>query len=301
MCAGAFAMAAGEYVSVRSQRELFEYQIGLERDELRAVPGGRGAGTRADLRGEGPAARRRRRGSRTRLVADPEHALDTLAREELGLNPDELGSPWGAAISSFVSFAAGALLPLVPFVFARRPARAADRDRRHRGRAVRRRRDAVAVHRPQRARLGRADAGAGRARRRSHLRDRQARRCHAWLIAAAEAGAARSSPGARSRCGSGIPGSSPARSPRRRRRRRPATPSRSSRADGALARAAPRTRRTSQIRARVWTFDPARGDRRGVLRTAASRAAVARARGDARRRATPAAGSSTASPTGCPA
>jgi VIT1/CCC1 family predicted Fe2+/Mn2+ transporter len=50
------------------------------------------------------------------LVADPEHALDTLAREELGLNPDELGSPWGAAISSFLSFAVGAVVPLLPFV-----------------------------------------------------------------------------------------------------------------------------------------------------------------------------------------
>jgi VIT1/CCC1 family predicted Fe2+/Mn2+ transporter len=56
-----------------------------------------------------------------RLVSDPEHALDTLAREELGLNPEELGSPWGAAISSFLSFAAGALLPLAPFVFAPGP------------------------------------------------------------------------------------------------------------------------------------------------------------------------------------
>jgi VIT1/CCC1 family predicted Fe2+/Mn2+ transporter len=57
----------------------------------------------------------------TRLVADPEHALDTLAREELGLNPDELGSPWGAATSSFLSFAAGAALPLAPFVLAPGP------------------------------------------------------------------------------------------------------------------------------------------------------------------------------------
>jgi len=53
-----------------------------------------------------------------RLIADPEHALDTLAREELGLNPAELGSPWGAAVSSFVSFAAGALLPLLPYALA---------------------------------------------------------------------------------------------------------------------------------------------------------------------------------------
>jgi VIT1/CCC1 family predicted Fe2+/Mn2+ transporter len=50
-------------------------------------------------------------------MADPVRALDTLAREELGLNPDELGSPWGAASSSFLAFAAGALLPLAPFLF----------------------------------------------------------------------------------------------------------------------------------------------------------------------------------------
>ena len=52
------------------------------------------------------------------IVADPEHALDTLAREELGLNPGDLGSPIGAAASSFLAFATGAALPLLPFLFA---------------------------------------------------------------------------------------------------------------------------------------------------------------------------------------
>jgi vacuolar iron transporter family protein len=56
------------------------------------------------------------RGLAKKLTADPEQALDTLAREELGLNPDDLGSPAGAAISSFVAFAIGASLPLVPFL-----------------------------------------------------------------------------------------------------------------------------------------------------------------------------------------
>ena len=51
-----------------------------------------------------------------KLIADPARALDTLAREELGLNPDELGSPWGAALSSFLAFAAGALVPLASFL-----------------------------------------------------------------------------------------------------------------------------------------------------------------------------------------
>jgi VIT1/CCC1 family predicted Fe2+/Mn2+ transporter len=54
-----------------------------------------------------------------RTIANPELALDTLAREELGLNPQELGSPWGAALSSFFSFSIGALVPLAPFAFAR--------------------------------------------------------------------------------------------------------------------------------------------------------------------------------------
>jgi predicted membrane protein (TIGR00267 family) len=53
------------------------------------------------------------------MIADPVRGLDALAREELGLNPAELGSPWGAAIFSFVSFALGALIPLMPFLLAR--------------------------------------------------------------------------------------------------------------------------------------------------------------------------------------
>ena len=116
MCAGAFAMAAGEYVSVRSQRELFEYQIGLEREELAEYPEAEAQELALIYEAKGlPKAEAERLAAQ--LVSDPEHALDTLAREELGLNPEELGSPWGAAISSFLSFAAGALLPLAPFLF----------------------------------------------------------------------------------------------------------------------------------------------------------------------------------------
>jgi VIT1/CCC1 family predicted Fe2+/Mn2+ transporter len=118
--AGAFAMAAGEYVSVRSQRELFEYQIGLERDELAEYPEAEAQELALIYVAKGLPPKEAKRLA-DRLVSDPEHALDTLAREELGLNPEELGSPWGAAISSFLSFAAGALLPLAPFVFAPGP------------------------------------------------------------------------------------------------------------------------------------------------------------------------------------
>ena len=117
MCAGAFAMAAGEYVSVRSQRELFEYQIGLERDELAQYPEAEAQELALIYAAKGLPVKEATRLA-TKLVADPEHALDTLAREELGLNPDELGSPWGAAVSSFLSFAGGALLPLLPFMIA---------------------------------------------------------------------------------------------------------------------------------------------------------------------------------------
>ncbi len=117
LCAGAFAMAAGEYVSVRSQRELFEYQIGLERDELKEYPDAE-AQELALIYAEKGLPRKEAERLAKRIVADPEHALDTLAREELGLNPDELGSPGGAAVSSFLSFAGGALLPLLPFLIA---------------------------------------------------------------------------------------------------------------------------------------------------------------------------------------
>lgn len=118
LLAGAFSMAAGEYVSVRSQREMYEHQIGLERAELAEYPAEEAEelaliyAARGMDKSEALALARR-------TIADPERALDTLAREELGLNPDELGSPWGAALSSFASFAIGATVPLAPFVVAK--------------------------------------------------------------------------------------------------------------------------------------------------------------------------------------
>jgi VIT1/CCC1 family predicted Fe2+/Mn2+ transporter len=116
LLAGAFSMAAGEYVSVRSQREMFEYQIGLERDELDKYPDEEAAELALIYAAKGMDPVEARRLADT-LMQDPERALDTLAREELGLNPDELGSPWVAAISSFAAFTAGAALPLLPFLF----------------------------------------------------------------------------------------------------------------------------------------------------------------------------------------
>lgn len=118
LLAGAFSMAAGEYVSVRAQREMFEYQIGLERDELETYPDEEAAELALIYAAKGMDPGEARRLADT-LMQDPERALDTLAREELGLNPDELGSPWVAATSSFTAFTAGAALPLLPFLFDR--------------------------------------------------------------------------------------------------------------------------------------------------------------------------------------
>ena len=115
LIAGAFSMAAGEYVSVRSQREMYEYQIGLERDELAEYPAEEAQELALIYEARGVSADDARRMA-TKIIADPERALDTLAREELGLNPEDLGSPWGAALSSFVSFAVGGAIPLLPFV-----------------------------------------------------------------------------------------------------------------------------------------------------------------------------------------
>ena len=115
LLAGAFSMAAGEYVSVRSQREMFEHQIGLERDELAQYPEEEAEELALIYAARGLTQEDARKLAKA-IIADPAQALDTLAREELGLNPEELGSPWGAAIFSFLSFAAGALVPLLPFL-----------------------------------------------------------------------------------------------------------------------------------------------------------------------------------------
>ena len=115
LLAGAFSMAAGEYVSVRSQREMFEHQIGLERDELAQYPEEEAEELALIYAARGLPREDAQKLAKT-IIADPVHALDTLAREELGLNPEDLGSPWGVAIFSFLSFGAGALVPLLPFL-----------------------------------------------------------------------------------------------------------------------------------------------------------------------------------------
>lgn len=117
LLAGAFSMGAGEWISVRSQGELFARQIAQERARMEADPVRAttelarvfaGKGLPDDLAQD----------VAERLMADRRHALDTKVREELGLDPNALGSAWGAAISSFFAFGIGALIPLVPFLVA---------------------------------------------------------------------------------------------------------------------------------------------------------------------------------------
>ena len=116
LLAGAFSMAAGEYISMQSQRELFERQIALERAEMEAMPEEEEAELAAAYRAKGFAPEEAARIAH-RIFADPATALDTLVREELGLDPDELGSPWKAAAGSFVAFAIGAIIPVIPYLF----------------------------------------------------------------------------------------------------------------------------------------------------------------------------------------
>lgn len=121
MLAGAFSMAAGEYISVRSQREVFEYQIQLERQELSEFPEEEAAELAAIYAARGM-PKDQARALANEMISDPERALDALAREELGLDPDQLGSPWAASSASFLAFAAGAALPLSPYLVGLRAA-----------------------------------------------------------------------------------------------------------------------------------------------------------------------------------
>ncbi|MDP9070643.1 MAG: VIT1/CCC1 transporter family protein [Actinomycetota bacterium] len=115
---GAFSMAAGEYVSMRAQTELLERELEMERVELRRSPENerrelaaiyQSRGVAPDIADELAA----------QMMRDPELALETHAREELGIDPEELGSPVQASVSSFLAFAFGAVLPLIPWFVTR--------------------------------------------------------------------------------------------------------------------------------------------------------------------------------------
>jgi VIT1/CCC1 family predicted Fe2+/Mn2+ transporter len=112
---GSLSMAAGEYVSMQAQREAFQRELAVEADEIRRRP----EGERKELeriyinRGIDPEIASQ---LSAELMADPVVALATHAREELGLDPEALGSPYQAAGSSFVTFAVGAVIPLIAFL-----------------------------------------------------------------------------------------------------------------------------------------------------------------------------------------
>jgi vacuolar iron transporter family protein len=115
LLAGAFSMAAGEYVSMSSQREMYQREIALEQTELEEKPEEEHAELVLIYRAKG-LSRADAEQLATKIMSDRSVALDTLAREELGLDPGELGSPWSAAASSLLAFALGAFVDVVPYL-----------------------------------------------------------------------------------------------------------------------------------------------------------------------------------------
>jgi VIT1/CCC1 family predicted Fe2+/Mn2+ transporter len=115
LLAGAFSMAVGEYISVRSQREVLDYQVRLQQEQLTEDPASEAAilraiyvtkglsGVEADLIVD-------------RIMADPGLAVDTFVREEIGLSEATMGSPMAAAGSSFLAFSLGAIIPVIPYL-----------------------------------------------------------------------------------------------------------------------------------------------------------------------------------------
>ncbi len=116
LLAGAASMALGEWISVQSSRELYEKQIRTEREEIESAPEEEAEELALiyQSRGMDEEAARLFAGQ---IMADREHALATLVREELGIDPEDLGgSAWEAAVTSFLLFALGAVIPVIPYL-----------------------------------------------------------------------------------------------------------------------------------------------------------------------------------------
>ncbi len=111
---GAFSMAAGEYVSMKAQTELLQRELDLERVEIARRPENERRELAQIYRSRGVDAKVADQLA-TEMMSDPELALETHAREELGIDPTELGSPVQAALTSFGAFAVGALVPVAPW------------------------------------------------------------------------------------------------------------------------------------------------------------------------------------------
>ena len=117
LLAGASSMALGEWLSVQSSRELYQNQIRIEAEEIEHVPQEEQEELALIYRSKGLPEERARELA-AHMMGDKAHILDTLSREELGIDPKELGgSPWVAAITSFFLFSAGAIVPLFPYIF----------------------------------------------------------------------------------------------------------------------------------------------------------------------------------------
>ncbi|HMK13348.1 MAG TPA: VIT1/CCC1 transporter family protein [Acidimicrobiales bacterium] len=116
LVAGAFSMAAGEYVSMKAQRELLERELAVERRELARHPHAETVELAHIYMSRGIAPDTAREVA-AEMMKDPDTALEAHARDELGIDPSSLGSPWLAAGSSFLAFALGAFIPLIPWLF----------------------------------------------------------------------------------------------------------------------------------------------------------------------------------------
>lgn len=114
LVAGASSMALGEWISVTASREAAEAQIRVEREELLVAPEEEAEELALIYQARG-IPREAAEELAQSIIRDPEHALATLAREELGIVPEDLGSPWTAATASFFLFALGAVIPVIPF------------------------------------------------------------------------------------------------------------------------------------------------------------------------------------------
>lgn len=115
LLAGSFSMAAGEYASMSSQKDIFERQLQMEREELENFPEEEADELAHIYRAKGFTENEAKTIAK-RVMSNPNVAIDTMAREELGMDLRELGSPWGAAITSFISFSLGALVPILPYL-----------------------------------------------------------------------------------------------------------------------------------------------------------------------------------------
>jgi VIT1/CCC1 family predicted Fe2+/Mn2+ transporter len=116
LLAGSLSMALGEWISVRSSAEAFARQLEIEKDELALMPEEELEELVLIYRAKG-LAEAEARAAAERIMANRESALDTLAREELGASEQEAGNPWIAATTSFLTFSAGAIIPVIPWLF----------------------------------------------------------------------------------------------------------------------------------------------------------------------------------------